>query len=243
MDADFPPHRLHVAADRPAHAEGDFVLYWMTAARRVAWNFALQRAADWATRLKRPLVVVEVLACGGRWDSDRFHRFTLDGMADNARQLAGRPVLYYPYVESKPGAARTLLRALGKRGLPRRDRRLSRRVAFRSDGQLAGVDRQARVRIEKIDGNGLLPMRAADRAFATASAFRRFLQATLREHMFDSPQPDPLVRRRLPRLESLPAEIARRWPAVDTRLLTGGLAWPRCRSVIAWDPWNSTAAR
>ncbi len=65
VDADlatFPAYRLQVAADRAARAEGDCVVYWMTTARRVEWNFALQRAADWATQLKRPLAVVEVLA-------------------------------------------------------------------------------------------------------------------------------------------------------------------------------------
>jgi deoxyribodipyrimidine photo-lyase len=215
---------LYVAADRPAQAEGDFVLYWMTAARRVAWNFALQRAADWAARLKRPLVVVEVLACGGRWDSDRFHRFTLDGMADNARELAGRPVLYYPYVESKPGAAGGLLRALGKRACLVVTDDFPVELSSVQTVESQALGRHAGIRIEKIDGNGLLPMRVADRAFATASAFRRFLQATLREHMFDSPQPDPLARRRLPRLESLPAEIARRWPAVEARLLISGFS-------------------
>src|SRR5205809_4444797 len=108
----FAAGRLHVANGRPPRTDGLFVLYWMTAARRVEWNFALDRAADWAVELKRPLVVVEVLACGGRWDCDRFHRFTLDGMAENARRLAGRGALYYPYVEPKPGKARELFRAL-----------------------------------------------------------------------------------------------------------------------------------
>jgi deoxyribodipyrimidine photo-lyase len=220
VDADtaaFPPFRLQVAVDRPARAEGDYVVYWMTASRRVEWNFALQRAADWAAQLQRPLVVVEILACGGRWQSDRFHRFMLDGMADNARQLADRPVLYHPCAESKSGEARALFRALGQRAC----------LVVTDDFPIAlpavqTVDARAAVRIEKIDGGGLLPTRAADRAFSTALAFRRFLQATLREHMFDSPQPNPLACRRLPRLESLPAEIAIRWPAVETRLFSGG---------------------
>ena len=215
--ATFPLYRLQVAADRPARAAGDYVVYWMTISRRVGWNFALQRAADWATELKRPLVVVEVLACGGRWDSDRFHRFTLDGMADNARQLAGRSVFYFPYVESKSGEARELFRALSRRAC----------LVVTDDYPIPlpavqTVDWQAAVRIEKIDGNGLLPMRAADRAFSTAAAFRRFLQATIREYMFDTPQPNPLTRRRFPRLDLLPAEIVRRWPAAEAPLRSSG---------------------
>ena len=62
----FPPTRLQIINDRAPNTNGDFVVHWMTTARRVEWNFALQRAADWAVALKRSLVVVEVLACGGR---------------------------------------------------------------------------------------------------------------------------------------------------------------------------------
>jgi deoxyribodipyrimidine photo-lyase len=83
------------------------------------------------------------------------------------------------------------------------------------------VDEQAPVRVEKIDGNGLLPLRAADQAFPTAYAFRRFLQRTLREHLLDAPRADPFARVTLPRLKALSASIRRRWPAASPRLLAG----------------------
>jgi deoxyribodipyrimidine photo-lyase len=212
----FPMYRVRSSADHPPRADRDLVVYWMTTSRRVEWNFALQRAADWATELKRPLVVVEVLACGGRWDSDRFHRFTLDGMSDNADLLAGGTTLYYPYVEPKPGAARAFFRALSQLAC----------VMVTDDfpvplPAVQTVDEQAGARIEKIDGNGLLPTRAAGRAFVTASSFRRFLQKTLHEYMLDAPEPDPLAGRAFPRVKSLPAEISRRWPAVEASLLGG----------------------
>jgi deoxyribodipyrimidine photo-lyase len=44
-------------------ANADFVLYWMTAFRRLHWNFALDRAIELAQELKRPLVVLEALRC------------------------------------------------------------------------------------------------------------------------------------------------------------------------------------
>ena len=36
----------------------DFVLYWMTATRRLSWNYALDRAVDWALELDLPLVIL-----------------------------------------------------------------------------------------------------------------------------------------------------------------------------------------
>jgi deoxyribodipyrimidine photo-lyase len=188
----------------------------MTAARRVEWNFALQRAIGWARALARPLVVVEVLECGGRWDSDRRHRFVVQGMRDNAARFARSPATYHPYVEPRPGEARRLFRALGRRAC----------LFVADDHPIAAPDVQtadgpAEVRIEKVDGNGLLPLRAADRAFPTAHAFRRFLQRTLPEHLLDAPRPHPLARVDLARLASLPAAVARHWPAAGPQLLAG----------------------
>ena len=93
-------------------SEGAYVLYWMSAVRRLGWNFALQRAVGWAVELGRPLLVVEVLGCGGRWDTARHHRFVLQGMADNAAQAAGTAIGYYPYVEPRPGQAGRFLEML-----------------------------------------------------------------------------------------------------------------------------------
>ncbi|NIU78848.1 MAG: deoxyribodipyrimidine photolyase, partial [Gammaproteobacteria bacterium] len=78
------------------------------------------------------------------------------------------------------------------------------------------------MRLDVVDANGLLPMRAAPKAFTAAYHFRRFLQKTLPEHLLARPVADPL--------EGLPAEPVdlgeemERWPAADADLLTGGPA-------------------
>lgn len=214
-----PPLRLGVLNDRPPNADGTFVLYWMIAARRMRWNFALQRAIGWAQTLKRPLVIVEVLTCGGRWDSHRHHTFVLQGMADNARQTADTAALYYPYVERQPGDCAGFFAALSEQA-----------CVVVTDAYpialpaMAAVDAHAPVRVEKVDGNGLLPLQAADRAFPTAFGFRRFLQRTLCEHLLDAPQPNPFARVRLPSLQSLPATIAHRWPPASPQLLSAQTA-------------------
>lgn len=211
-----PALRLGVLLDRPPKADGGYVVYWMTAARRTRWSFALQRAIGWAGELKRPLVIVEVLACGGRWDCDRHHRFVVQGMQENAAQLAKAPALYYPYVEARPGERHRLWEAVCEQAC----------VVVSDDYPIAlpavqTLEARAPVRVEKIDGNGLMPVRAADRAFPTAHAFRRFLQRALREHLLDAPESAPFAKVELPRLMSLPASIVRRWPAASPRLLAG----------------------
>ncbi len=69
-------------------------------------------------------------------------------------------------------------------------------------------------------GTAFCPFKASNGEFPTAYAFRRFLQRTLREHLLDAPQPDPLTRVALPRLKSLAATIRRRWPAASAKMLS-----------------------
>jgi len=54
MSGSVPPLRVTSCNKTPVNPGGDFVLYWMTAARRVSWNFALDRAVEWARELQKP---------------------------------------------------------------------------------------------------------------------------------------------------------------------------------------------
>lgn len=97
--------RIENKNQAPVRPDGEFVLYWMIAARRVSWNFALDRAVDWAMGLGKPLLVFEALRCNYRWASDRFHRFVLDGMAENQAALEGTGIGCFPYVEPPTGVS------------------------------------------------------------------------------------------------------------------------------------------
>jgi len=214
-----PSVRIRVLVDVPARTDGAFVIYWMTAARRTRFNFALDRAVELARELKLPLVILEPLRVDYAWASDRLHRFVIDGMRANQRALAGTTVHYHPFVEPVPGAGKGLLERLAEDAaavvtddspaffLPRMLAAVAKRLA-------AGTG----VRIEAIDSNGLLPLRAAPKAFARAYDFRRFLQRELRPHLDAMPRPE-LVAPKLPPLASLPADVLERWPAADLERL------------------------
>lgn len=219
-----PQIRIQTCNAAPVSVDGDYVLYWMIAFRRTTWNFSLQRAVEWARELNKPLVIFEPLRVGYRWASDRLHSFVLDGMAATCEQLKNRPVYYYPYVEPTHDAGKGLLSALAKRAC----------VVITDDYPCFFLPRMVSsaasnlgVKLEKVDSNGVLPVRATDEVFKTAYAFRRFLQKNLREHLCQMPEADPLSVG-LPRLKELPADIGQRWPSA-------GEALRRSRSLMLAD--------
>jgi len=202
----------------PARDDGKFLLYWMVASRRTRFNFGLQHTVDRARELGKPLVVLEALRCDYPWACERFHRFLLDGMADNKERLRAADVYYYPYVEPRPGDGKGLLSELSRHACAIVTDDFP---AFMLPRMLEAAARQSNVQMEAVDSNGLLPLSAADRAFPTAHAFRRFLQRELREHLAAFPKANALARLQLPSLGRIPAPILKRWPKASESLLAG----------------------
>ncbi|MHC5012048.1 MAG: cryptochrome/DNA photolyase family protein [Planctomycetota bacterium] len=211
-----PTTRLRDVNDGPVDDRGRYVLYWMRAARRMRGNFGLDRAIEHAQELRRPLLVFEPLRADYEHASDRLHVFAIQGMAAHARETDAAGVRYFPYVEPRIGAGRGLLRALARHAcvVVTDDH-----PCFHFPAMLEAAAHQVPVRLEAVDGNGLLPMGQTDRAFPTAYAFRRQLQRTLGPHLGDVPSATPLARRRLPGRASVPREVLARWaPTPRSRL-------------------------
>jgi deoxyribodipyrimidine photo-lyase len=214
-----PLIRVRDCNDAPVRAGGNYILYWMIASRRLVYNFALDRALEHSRELRKPLVIFEALRCGYSWASDRLHRFVLDGMAHNARVCATRGVRYYPYVEPIEGASAGLLSALAAEAclLVTDDY-----PCFFLPSMVAAASKKLTVRLEAVDSNGLLPLRATKQAFSTAHAFRRFLQNALPAHLSEFPSADPLAKTNASRSRpALPGAVTTRWPEASAALLSG----------------------
>jgi deoxyribodipyrimidine photo-lyase len=202
--------RLTVAVDAPT-GRGRYVLYWMTAQRRTRWNHALDHAISRARSLDLPLLVFEPLRAGYRWASDRIHQFVLDGMADNAAACAAAGVTYLCYVEPAPGAGRGLLAALAADAAHDVG---DDHPGFFHPRMLAAAASSLQTRLELVDGSGVLPLRAIERAHPTAAGFRRAMQRVLLPHLLAPPRARPLSR--LPRAlrdAEIPKPILRRGPS------------------------------
>lgn len=195
----------------------------MNATRRTHDNYALDRAIEYAKELGKPLVVLEALRVGYENASDRFHRFVIDGMSDQAQAFAKAGVLYHPYVEPEAGAGSGLLEALARDAalvvtddfpcffLPR--------MVAAAGKKLAAID----VLLEAVDSNGVLPIRAFDKALFRAFDFRRAMQKSFAQHWAARPAPAPLSRLELGKA-SLKPELRSRWPAASEKLLGGDSA-------------------
>ena len=238
--------RVTTLNEAPVRAEGAYVLYWMIAARRASWSFALDRAIAWAQHLGKPLLVLETLQASGPWACARFHRFVIDGMRDNRAAFAAAGLAYHPYVEPARGAFKGLIATLGREAC----------LVLTDDfpasfvpATVAGEARAVPVRVERVDGNGLCPMRQAGRSFQAAVHFRRHLQQALPAHLEAFPRAAPFAGVSLATLPALPESLATRWPAADEALLAGDAAalarlpLDHTVAVVATKPGGSVAAR
>lgn len=206
-----PSQRVRVLNDRPVRPEREFVLYWMTASRRVAWNYALDHAAARAAELGKPLLVFEALRCGYRYASDRLHTFVIEGMRDNADALDGSNAGYFPYVEPRAGEGKGLLEALARHAclvvtddFP----------AFMLPRMTAAAAEKVDVRLDQVDSNGILPIRATDRVYSRAYDYRRYMQREVSDWLGEAPR-KRAVFDHLPRFDRIPDDVSRRWPVAD----------------------------
>jgi deoxyribodipyrimidine photo-lyase len=81
--------------DKPARKSGKYILYWVRAARRAAFNPSLVFAASLANNLGLPVLAVENLRTDDPYASDRFHQFVLQGAGKFAADLGKLGVGYF----------------------------------------------------------------------------------------------------------------------------------------------------
>lgn len=207
-----PANRLTDLNQAPENADGDYVLYWMIANRRLSWNFALDHAIDLAKKFGKPLLIFEPLRTRYRWASDRLHHFVISGMRDHAAQLESKPVGYFPYVEPSPGKGTPLLHELAKKAC----------VVVTDDypcfflpHMIDAVKDRLPVRFQQVDSNGIIPLRLPDRTFTVAHSYRRWMQKNILDVILECPQSNPWSRLKLPAFPGVDPKILKRWPAAD----------------------------
>jgi deoxyribodipyrimidine photo-lyase len=218
-------------------AGAEYVLYWMQSCRRLERSHALDYALRCAAELGRPLVLYEGLRIDYPWASERLHRFVLEGMQANAARAGELGLSYWPYVESRAGEGRGLLRRLSERAclvvtddFP----------CFIVPAQAEALAQKASVPVFAVDSNSVVPLsqlgppvQAAahlrpriHRAFAEAWQHR----AAARLHVPDA------VRKHVP----APFET---WSAKDVAAFVDALPLDRSVPAVPGKPGGAPAGR
>ena len=189
MNSKIDELRVNRLGKATVRADGDYVLYWMVAARRTRSSHALQHARWWAEQLGKPLLVLEALRADYRWVSERHHTFVLQGMHDNAAAFECAGVRYLSYVEPDAGAGRGLVEALAARAsvVVTDDS-----PAFFLRRMVEAVGPRLGVLTERVDGIGLVPLRLPQRGFTVAHSLRRWIQKNVHRVLHDPPLIEPL---------------------------------------------------
>lgn len=213
--ATVPSCRVRQLNEAPERPDGDYVLLWTVAYRRLAYNFSLDYAVELCRRLRRPLLMFEPLRVGYPWASVRLHTFVLQGMADNAADAARAKVTYYPYVEPEHDAGKGLLAALAERACAVVTDDFP---AYFVPRMLARAAEVLDVSLTAIDSHGLLPQRVLDKAYPSAASFRRAVHKVMPEHLPQAPRPS-LRAEAVLQGAPLPAKITKRWPVATAAQL------------------------
>ena len=205
-----PEQRRRLLRDGEASSDARYVLYWMTANRRLRSNFALQHAVHEAEALGLPLLIAEGLDVDHPWSSRRMHRAIIEGMVANGSEAAATTASYYPYVEHRSGEGQGWIAALSRQAA----------VVVVDDAPIMGwqgilqrLRSDIDARLVAVDSVGVLPMRQPGRVFKTAYSFRRHLHRHLPAALLQWPVDEPLVDAQVPPAADLVADdILSRWP-------------------------------
>ena len=164
--------------------DSDYVVYWMIAFKRVGYNFALQRAVEWANKLSQPLLILEPLILDYPMSSIRFHKFTLEGMKEVDEMIDGTNAYYYPFVEQSAQESEGLLKEISKNAS----------VVITDDyptyfvpQMIAKASGEVDTKYELVDSNGVVPIRLSEKEYVRAHDFRRYLHKNLEDFIIETP--------------------------------------------------------
>ncbi|WP_036068822.1 deoxyribodipyrimidine photo-lyase [Leptospira noguchii] len=92
--------RVRELDQKPILEEKPYILYWMSMARRLAWNHSLDYSIHLSQKYQKELLIYEPLKMNYPWSSPRLHKFILDGMSSNVKEAKKLGLTYRAFVET-----------------------------------------------------------------------------------------------------------------------------------------------
>ncbi|MDX1958139.1 MAG: deoxyribodipyrimidine photolyase [Leptospiraceae bacterium] len=167
--AEFSSKRIREVNQKPPNESGEYILYWMQAYRRLHCNHSLDYSIQLSIQTKLPLVIYEGLRKDYPWNSERIHKFILEGMEENRKLAEKYEINYFPFVETETEQGHGILKKLSEKAhtvvtddfpcfiIPKQTQSLSKKIDHR---------------LVSIDGNSIIPISAYGN-FASAARILR----------------------------------------------------------------------
>lgn len=171
--------RVRDGNQKPILEDREFILYWIRANRRLAWNHSLDYAVHLAKKFGKPLVIFESVLMDFEWSSPRLHRFLLEGICDTATEAKRLGFTYWASVETKDVPNRDVVTST-----------LNRAVLVVTDdfpcfflpAHAEKLGNESDCKLLLVDGNSVVPLASYESSYAYARVLRprmhdRFLEA------------------------------------------------------------------
>lgn len=183
--------RIRVLNSAPVRPDGEYVLYWAGANRRVDSNHGLLRAAEIANELGLPVLCYEGVTCAYPHANDRLHTFLLEGVPETARRLKRLGIGYcFSLRRRKQDPDDVFFRVASRAACVVADDYPTYWPAFLN----ATVPGKLAVRYEAVDSSCIVPMNLLEKREYAAYTIRPKIQRLLKDYL--APCPEPRVRRR-----------------------------------------------
>ena len=184
-----PAERVHLLNKHPISLDGDYVLYWMIATRRLEFNSSLQYAVNLAEELGKKLLVFEAVSTRHEFANNRIITFMTQGLVDNLERFNFEKIRYIPWVSTPLQSGAGLLEKLASNA--------SAVVTdlfptYHPKYVINQVKSRLKVRFVAIDSNGVLPLSIGNKAHPTAHAFRRHMHDHFVSHWEMIPEQNPI---------------------------------------------------
>ncbi|WP_411821979.1 deoxyribodipyrimidine photolyase [Leptospira sp. 'Mane'] len=181
-----PKDRIRYLNSHKIRENGDYVLYWMQAYRRFASNHSLDHAVELAKKLKKELIVYEGLRIDYPWNSERIHKFILEGMIENKEEAEKLGVNYWCYVEHASNPAKGLLKKIAEKAC----------IIITDDFPCFIIPEQTKKLADKVtcpviavDGNSVIPFSQFEKAASAARILRIWIHKRFADSFFNFAKP------------------------------------------------------
>ncbi len=183
--------RIRTLNSAPVRPDGEYVLYWAGANRRVESNHGLLRATEIANELALPVLYYEGVTCAYPHANDRLHTFLLEGVPETARRLKRLGIGYCFHLRRRFSDPEDVFFRLAERSA----------CVVADDYPTffpallnATVPAKLKVRYEAVDSSCIVPMNLMDKREYAAYTIRPKIRRVLERYL--APCPEPRVRRR-----------------------------------------------